>query len=72
MFKTGKILYKQMELLAKDSGNCMPGELPKNSQAMAELNKELFKHRCASFIFLCFCHYLVRNFAKFVIEFCRR
>ncbi len=71
--KTEKeILYQQQELLIEDSKNCMPGELAKNSQAMAKISKELFKHRCVTFVVLCFIGYLTKDFAVKIIKFRRR
>lgn len=41
IFKVVKILREQIEMLAEDSKNCVPGELPQNSNAMAELDRAL-------------------------------
>lgn len=71
MFKTGKILYKQMELLAKDSGNCMPGELPKNSQAMTEIGKVLLKYKLFETAMSLLCAYLVGCFLELVVQLLR-
>ena len=45
------LLRQQMELLIEESKNSVPGELAKNSQAVAKISKELFKYSCSSFIF---------------------
>lgn len=72
MFKVSKILYKQLELLAKDSDCCMPGELPKNSQAMVETSKELLMRSLTLCVLLCFIGYLGKSFAVSIVKFCRR
>lgn len=66
------ILHQQMELLIEESKNCVPGELSKNSQAVAKISKELFKYSCASVILFGFLGYLVKNFTVLLIKFCRR
>jgi len=66
------LLHQQMELLIEESKNCVPGELSKNSQAVAKISKELFKYSCASVILFGFLGYLVKNFTVLLIKFCRR
>lgn len=71
IFKVVKILCEQIEMLAEDSKNCVPGELPQNSHAMAELGRELLMDICFGFVVLCLGAYFVKNFTIFIIKLCR-
>jgi len=69
MINAIKILCNQMELLAEDSKKeSLLGafKLSQNSQAMAELNKELLKYGCFGFILFCFGSYFIKSFVVFI------
>lgn len=72
IFKVVKILREQIEMLAEDSKNCVPGELPQNSNAMAELDRALLTDICFGFVVFCLGTYFVKNFTIFIIKLCRR
>lgn len=71
--KSIEILRKQMGLLVEDSENgTLPGELSRNSRALAELNAELLKYGWSILVIFGFSYYLIKNFTIFIVKLCRR
>jgi len=71
MINAIKIICNQMELLAEDSKKeSLPGEceLSQNSQAMAELNKELLKYGCFGLILFCFGSYFIKKLCSIHLQ----
>ncbi len=63
MMFASKILRQQLELLAEDSKNVYPAmnTRSKNSKAMAQISRELFKRECSTaMLFIAFGYFLIR------------